>query len=171
MKRKLSKTRLPLFAASVGLLCSVATTSLYATEAVIKWKDFDRYTDVAPANHNKKAFHKNIEKHFNDHIEKLARKLPDGYTLTITVNDLDLAGDVRIGINEVRIIKPIYFPKIKFDYIVTASDAAVVSKGSANLKDMGFMTSPRLRSNDTFYYDKKLIEEWFKDELLPKVKA
>ena len=38
-----------------------------------------------------------------------------------------------------RIIKPIYFPKIKFSYVLTDNHGKLINKDDVKLKDMSFM--------------------------------
>ena len=145
----------------------------HAGEAKVKWHDFNDYRDVRQGNNSPKgAFHKNVAKNFEKHFNKLAEKLPEGYTFNVEVTDLDLAGDVQFGgINELRIIKPIYFPRIDFNYSVTDKDGKVVSEASdVKLKDMGFMDKMKRGLDTSFYYEKRLLSEWFEEQILAKVK-
>lgn len=151
-------------------MCVAVPVFAHAGEAVVKWQDFNDYTDVRPSNEPKGSFHKNVAHNFEKHFNKLAEKLPEGYKFNIEVTDLDLAGDVRFGMNEFRIVKPIYFPRIEFNYSVTDADGKVVSEANeVKLKDMGFMDRIKMGRDEAYYYDKRLVTEWFDDELLPKV--
>ncbi|MCF7501521.1 MULTISPECIES: DUF3016 domain-containing protein [unclassified Pseudoalteromonas] len=144
----------------------------YAGEAKVKWHDFDDYRDVRPGNNSTKgSFHKSVANNLEKHFSKLAEKLPEGYTLNVEVTDLDLAGDVRFGsMNELRIIKPIYFPRIDLNYSVTDKSGKVLSEASdVKLKDMGFMDRMKMGRDEAYYYDKRLITDWFEDELLPSL--
>eukprot|EP01093_Parvamoeba_rugata_P014199 TRINITY_DN4565_c0_g1_i2.p1 TRINITY_DN4565_c0_g1~~TRINITY_DN4565_c0_g1_i2.p1 ORF type:complete len:145 (-),score=37.22 TRINITY_DN4565_c0_g1_i2:53-487(-) len=92
----------------------------HAGEAVVKWQDFNDYRDVRPSNEPKGSYHKHIATSFEKHFNKLAEELPEGYKFNVEVTELDLAGDVRFGgMNDLRIVKPIYFPRIEFKYSVT----------------------------------------------------
>ncbi|MCF2849605.1 DUF3016 domain-containing protein [Pseudoalteromonas sp. ACER1] len=144
----------------------------HAGEAKVKWHDFNDYRDVRPGNNSPKgAFHKNVAKSFEKHFNKLAEQLPDGYTFNVEVTELDLAGDVRFGtMNELRIIKPIYFPRIDLNYSITDKDGKVISEAKdVKLKDMGFMDRMKTGRDEAYYYDKRLITDWFEDELLPSL--
>ncbi|WP_404342365.1 DUF3016 domain-containing protein [Pseudoalteromonas mariniglutinosa] len=145
-----------------------------AGEAIVKWHDFNDYRDVRPGNNGPKgAFHKNVAANFEKHFTKLAEQLPADYKLNVEVTELDLAGDVRFGgMNELRIVKPIYFPRIEFNYSLTDKDGAVVNQGdTVKLKDMGFMDKIKMGRDEAFYYDKRLLTDWFNDELLPSLKS
>ncbi len=142
-----------------------------AGEAKITWDDFNNYTDVRPGNNGARGvFHKHVAKAFEKHFDKLAKQLPEGYKLGVKVDALDLAGDTRMsGVNDYRIIKPIYFPKIDFSYVVTDKAGRLITKGDAKLKDMGFMDKIKIGRDDEFSYDKRLITDWFRKDLLKKI--
>lgn len=151
---------------------SMSSVSAFAGEASVTYGKFNDFTDVRPSNEARGGYHKRVEKQFTKHFQKLAEQLPEGYKLGVTVNDIDLAGDVRFGAaNEIRVVKPIYFPKIKFSYALTDANGKMVDKGEADLKDMSFMDKIRRGREEEFMHDKRLITDWFENELLPKVNA
>ncbi|MEH6396288.1 DUF3016 domain-containing protein [Pseudoalteromonas sp.] len=143
----------------------------HAGEAVVKWQDFNGYRDVRPSNEPKGSYHKHIATSFEKHFNKLAEELPEGYKFNVEVTELDLAGDVRFGgMNDLRIVKPIYFPRIEFKYSVTDKDGKVLSESDkVELKDMGFMDKIKMGRDEEFYYDKRLITDWFNKELMPQI--
>ena len=154
---------------SIPLLVS-ASDNPSDFKAKVTWGDFNDFTDVRPNGGPKGAFHKQVKKSFENHFAKLAKKLPHGYKLRVKVNDLDLAGDVRFSsVNEMRVVKPIYFPKIKFSYVLTDSKGKLINKEDVKLKDMSFMDKIKKGRDGSFYYDHKLISDWFNQELLKQV--
>jgi len=137
-----------------------------AAKSEIKWNNPEKYRDIKAGDENRKAFKARVYKTFEKHFAKLAEKLPENQTLKIEINDIDLAGDVNIGggINRIRIITDLYFPRMKFSYNLLNADNTSAKAGEINLKDMSFMLGSNLRyRNDSFGYDKKMIAEWFKD--------
>lgn len=155
---------------SIPLLAN-ASDSPSDFKSKVTWGDFNDFTDVRPNGGPKVSFHKQVKKSFEKHFAKLAKKLPNGYKLRVKVNDLDLAGDVRFGgMNEMRVVKPIYFPKIKFSYVLTDSKGKLINKDDVKLKDMGFMDKIKSGRDGSFYYDHKLISEWFNKQLLTQIK-
>lgn len=155
----------------------ILLTSLFALplmvsagEANVTFGDLKEFRDVKPANETRGGYHKRVQKQFEKHFQKQAEQLPDGYKLGIKVTDIDLAGDVRFGQTEMRVVKPIYFPRIDFSYVLTDSKGKLVDKGEVSLKDMGFMDKIRRGRDEEFMHDKRLVTEWFDNDLLPKVK-
>ena len=63
-----------------------------------------------------------------------------------------------------------YSPKITLNYTVKSNDGKVVSQDSnLKLKDMSYLDGIVMRYKDSYYYDNKLIAEWFEDKLLPSI--
>ena len=114
---------------------SVAPMAL-AAESEITWNEVDDYRDLRPGNlSTKKKFQEHFFSDIEEHVAKLAVTLPEGQKLSMTVTDVDLAGDVRIGsMSEVRIVKNIYHPRIEFSYKLTNADGSMVVEDSINLK-------------------------------------
>ncbi|MEO2268673.1 DUF3016 domain-containing protein [Pseudoalteromonas pernae] len=149
----------------------VTSVSSYAGEAKIKWGDLKDYTDARPANETRKGFQERLVKRFDKHFNFEAQNnLPEGYVFSAEIKDLDLAGDVRYGMNEFRVIESLYIPRIEFSYQLTDKDGKVLSEGDVKIKDMGFMDRMRsIHADKEFYYDFRLISSWFQDTLYPEL--
>jgi hypothetical protein len=140
--------------------------SAMAASIEVKWTEPSKYRDVKPSNNgSRKHFEEQTFKNLEKHFTKLAKQLPENQTLKIEVTDVDLAGDVNHGgINRLRIIKEIYFPRIKFSYELVDNDKKSIVSGEVNLKDMNFMIGSRLKyRNDSLGYEKKMLDDWFKE--------
>lgn len=138
-----------------------------AGEAKVTWKDFNDYRDVHPANEVKGSYHKRVAKQFEKHMSKLAEQLPEGYKLNVTFDDIDLAGDSRMNMQDIRVIKPIYFPRLTISYSVEDKYGATISSAEKLvLKDMNFMDRIKKGRDTSFYYEKRLLNEWFEEQIL-----
>ena len=137
----------------------------FAATSEVKWTNPDDYRDIRPGEGHRKQFRERTFKTLEKHFAKLAEKLPEGQVLKIDVSNVDLAGDVNFsGIKQFRIIKESYFPKMKFSYQIVDSKDAEISTGSADLKDMTFMTNSRLRyRHKSLGYERKMLDDWFKE--------
>lgn len=136
-----------------------------AAESEVTWTNPEDYRDIRPGNTStRKKFQEHVFSELEEHFAKLAAKLPEDQKLIIDVTDVDLAGDVRIGaMNQVRIVKDIYHPRIKFSYQLMENDGTEVVADEINLKDMSFLTGSIMRyRNDSFGYEKKMLDDWFK---------
>ncbi len=142
---------------------SVAPMTM-AAESEVTWTNPDDYRDMRPGNTStRKKFQAHVFEELEEHFAKLAAKLPESQKLVIDVTDVDLAGDVRIGtMNEIRIVKDIYHPRIEFSYKLVNADGSVATEDALNLKDMGFLQGSLMRyRNDTLGYEKKMLDDWF----------
>ncbi|ALU43306.1 DUF3016 domain-containing protein [Pseudoalteromonas rubra] len=152
----------------ITLVCLSPLAAL-AGEANVTWRDFNDYRDVVPANESKAGYHKRIASQFEKHLSKLMAKAPDGYQLNITFDDIDLAGDVRFSMHDIRIVKPIFFPRLKISYTLTDNNGAIVAQAQEKvLKDLSFMDRVRTGRDSEFYYDKRLLSAWYKNEIAAK---
>ena len=162
--------------ASVLVTTIAFSASVFAGEAKVTWQNPDKYTDIDSGNQGKKSMLRSIDKSFSKEFSELASKLPAGYQLLVTVTDLDLAGEVdpipSRMMDQIRVLKDIYFPKISFDYQVLSTGGVSVLEGKAlTLKDMQYLSSTRsAQSSDSYYYERKMIREWFRKDVLPNVK-
>jgi hypothetical protein len=150
----------------------------YSGEAEVKWQNFDEYSDVRPgSNWKKENYYNSVKRNHEKTFRKLASKLPDGYVFSVEVTDLDLAGEVLLGngngnSTEPRVMSSTYSPKITLNYTVKSNDGKVVSQDSnLKLKDMSYLDGIVMRYKDSYYYDNKLIAEWFEDKLLPSIES
>jgi len=154
-------TTILLAACTIVSLQSVA----YAATSEVTWTDYKKYRDIHPGNESRKHFRERTFKNLEKHFTKLAKNLPEGQILKIDVTDVDLAGDTHVGgINRMRVVKDIFFPRMNFSYqLVSASGSEVIS-GKVELKDMSFMSTGSLRyRHDSLGYEKKMLDDWFGD--------
>lgn len=134
----------------------------------VTWGDFNKYRDVRAAGEPRGSFHKRVKKSFDKFFAEYSKELADGQNLAINILDLDLAGDVLpSGVNEVRIMKDLHFPRMEFSYTLTGADGSVIKEGEAKIKDMNYLYHEKTwkRYREGFYYEKRMFREWFEDTL------
>lgn len=176
----MNKYLIPLGALSI-MASATVNAEAHPTEesdrVEIEWKDPKSYSDVRSANQPRTRFRESTFKKLEQHLEKLAIKLPEGQTLKLTVTDLDLAGQVwpghMVGLNstsDVRMIKRIDIPRMNFAFQLLNASGNVLKEGEEKLKDMNFQDHiNRHFNNDSLRYEKKMLDDWFKDTFeLPK---
>jgi hypothetical protein len=145
---------------SAALFGSVAN----AGHVEVKWTSPNDYQDIKESNFEIRTdFREHLFESLDLHFVKLGSDLPAGSTLKIEVTDLALAGDRRIGPNEIRVISNHYPPRIKLSYQLISANLTVISSGEDNYRDINFMASnsfypPRER----FLYEKLMLDKWFK---------
>ncbi len=148
----------------------VSVTSLaHAGEVKVTWQDPDKYTDIRPTSETREAFQQRVTKELDAVFQDLAKKLPDGVQWEVTVTDLDLAGDVRppqgARINDIRIVKDLYWPRMSLHYKMSDSSGKVLAEAKEDIKDMNFLMSSMIPSGHTsLQYEEKMLTDWFKKQ-------
>jgi hypothetical protein len=153
-----------------------ANTS-HAGDAIISWADMAKFTDIDPTNTSKKNFNKSLQRSFDDELTRLAHMLPQGYTLTMHIRNIDLAGKVDTFASangkSVRTLAGNFHPMIIFDFKVTDSDGAIVlEQSNYKIQDLNYFYSATLAvaASTNFYYEFNMLDRWFKADVLTKVK-
>ncbi|RLV58151.1 DUF3016 domain-containing protein [Parashewanella curva] len=148
----------------------VTTTSGKVT---INWKEPSKFTDIKSSGELQSRFEKRLFDSLTKDIDKTASKFlrPD-QKLELKVTNLDLAGDVRPTFgatsDDIRIVKGIYPPRIKFSYKVTVH-GNIVSSGTQNLSDLAFQDRIVRDLDRPFVYEKNLINRWLTRTLKPQL--
>lgn len=162
------------------LLSFTAAASSGAAEVKVTWQNPEKFTDIRPGSGTKKAYQQRVITAFDKIWTEFSEKLPAGYKLEVVVTDLDLAGDVEPlyagsgrGMNDIRVVKDIYFPKMTLDYVLYDQNNTEVGRSAGvKIKDMGFMHSGSAGlKNREFAYEQQMLEKWFNKVLMPQVKA
>lgn len=167
-------TLLPLLAAGLLLAgCQTsapkADTGVTAADVTVNFEQPDKFTDAS----------ENVGGGADDYVldslraylkETAPTYLKAGEKLTVTFNDVDLAGDVppntRAAGQDIRIVKPIYVPRQAIAFKLTDASGTVLKEGTRTLSNINFQSdsiNPRSRS-EPFFYDKQLLLEWLRSE-------
>ena len=90
------------------------------------------------------------------------------YKAGFTITDIDRAGRyepiVRNGMEDVRIVKDIYPPRMTLNFVVKGADGQVVAEGERKLVDHAFLMGTQINNNDHLRYEKRLIDDWLRRE-------
>ena len=156
---------------SLALMPALAT-SLPAAEVKLEWEDPKTFSDMEEDGfYSEKLFTRFSEK-FEDFVkEEASEYLPEDALLSITVKDVELAGEYEFwrgsGFEDVRIMKDIYPPRLKFSYTVKDADGQLVKEGMAQITDMTYLwnVADPVRRSKAFYYELQLMEDWLRQEL------
>jgi Protein of unknown function (DUF3016) len=93
------------------------------------------------------------------HLQKLAaRELPAGYSLSIEILDIDLAGyiDWRYQGN-VRVIRDATWPRMTLRYVLM-HDGATIASQQERINNMNFNWGGY---SDPLRYEKAMLDDWF----------
>ncbi len=145
-----------------------------AAEVSVTWQEPESYQDIRPSNQSRTSFREMVFKDMEAYIAELAETLPDGQKLSMTVTDLDLAGEVwpasflgGVGGADIRLVKPLYIPRMHFSYTLTDATGKTLQSADVKLKDMAFMDrgSRINRRSENLTYEKAMIKDWFEKTL------
>ena len=130
----------------------------------VTWKDPDDYLDIQPADDSAARFRARLFRQLEQHLDNLARGLPEGDRLQVTFTNVDLAGYVRTGPQgSVRVIGDSRPARLEFDYRLLDGQGKTLREGSERL--WGTTTSvPRagLKKGEAFVVEKGLLTRWFR---------
>jgi hypothetical protein len=108
-----------------------------------------------------------VLKELTEHFERLGKDLPPGQDLRVEVLDMDLAGELRPNFrgHEIRILRGAAdWPRMQVRYTLEAN-GQVVRRGEDALSDMTYLNrTPRYADGDTMRYEKRMIDDWFKEK-------
>jgi len=150
---------------SALMMSILIAPSTFAATSEVTWGDYKKFRDIDEGNENRKSFRERTFKEFEKHFAKLAETLPEDQVLKIEVTDVDLAGDTRFsGVNQMRIIKDNYFPRINLSYDLVDQDGKSIKAETVVIKDMNFMMGSHLKyRNESLTYEKQMLDDWFKE--------
>lgn len=154
------------------VLTTPAFADSHGGKVQIDWIQPEGYSDMHEGNLYSPSLFKRFSSAMESFIkEKTERYLPPDVTLGLTIKDVDLAGEAepwrRPSASDIRIIKDIYPPRMKFEYKIADADGNVLKQGLAQITDLMFlwnMATPS-RTGDPFYYEKELMAGWLRKNL------
>ncbi|MBE34893.1 MAG: hypothetical protein CMI16_04960 [Opitutaceae bacterium] len=167
------KTKTFLLAALVGLsaLGVLHASDDAATNVSVSFDQPENYSDIGDGfNSTAKGKAANLEG-IKQYVQKQAKKyLPADQKLEITFTNIDLAGEFEpwdATMDDIRIVKDIYPPRIDLQFRVMDASGKVVREGERKLRDLSFMMNLRLNNNDPLRYEKTLIDDWMRKDVRP----
>lgn len=102
--------------------------------------------------------------------QSVDRALPAGERAAITITDIRRAGDYEPWhgpqMNDVRIMRDIYWPQIILELRRTGADGRELEGGERVLRDPAYLTSGvrSPRGNEALYYERRLVDDWVRRE-------
>lgn len=102
------------------------------------------------------------------HLQSLGQRwLPANQVLKVELLDVDLAGNLRRGASDLRIQRGrADFPRIHLRYTLQV-DGAPARSGDEWLSDPNYTLGlPELPDSDALYYEKRMLQAWFKDRFV-----
>ena len=147
-------------------MLSAMTSISIAGEVAVTWQEPAQFTDIRPGNEMSSDLQERMVKELNQVFADLARELPDGYNWSVTVTDVDLAGEVRPifrrSLNEIRVVKSSDWPRISFRYELMDAQGRMVASANEVLNDMSFLLHAGASIGRTsFKFEERMLRDWF----------
>ena len=160
--------------ANVLIAAAVVAAGLVqaAGTAQVEWNpDADSYRDIEVRGLDPDGSLEEVRFGLDPVFERLAKRhLAEGQVLVVKVHDLDLAGEIEPwrnrSMDDIRIVRSIYPPAIKFDWKVVNAAAETVSEGSEDIRDLGFeMRLLPSSSRRAFDIEEEMLNDWARSAL------
>ena len=135
----------------------------------------DKFTDAADAQRGSDwGRDSNLDILKNYIVERASRYVAEGQKLSVTITDVDLAGEIEpwrsSSLRDARIMKDIYPPRIDLSYKLTDATGAVIKEGSQHLTDLSYLMNVYPNRSDPRVYDKGLLDDWIRRDIATKKK-
>ncbi len=99
-------------------------------------------------------------------VQQAAYYVPEGEKLTITVTDVDLAGDFEPwrgpNFQDVRIVKDIYPPRIDLAFKLSDAGGKALKEGKRELRNLAFTMDISINRDDPLHFEKTLLDDWLR---------
>lgn len=130
----------------------------------------ENFTDVKDRYDDTESGRKGILDELGHFIVSTAKDcVPAGDRLTITFQDIDLAGKFEPWrgppYENTRVIRSIYPPAFKFTYKVTDAAGHVLLEGQEHIRDIDFDTRITTSPDDRLRYEKDILKDWMQQKL------
>jgi hypothetical protein len=148
--------------AALSTLTAVAATTVSAATTVNFVKP-ENFVDMPFSKVEKQRVMDDLQAY----IAKLGTKLPAGQDLKVDITDIDLAGREEPfyrGRPDMRVLRGgADWPMIELHYRIEA-EGKVVKEGDSRLADLNYLRQFNgVRSTDSLRFEKRLLEDWFKE--------
>jgi hypothetical protein len=137
----------------------------------VQWSDPSEFTDLKFSGNRWRAAQGDWVYQLAEHLrDTAAERLPEGERMDVTITDIGRAGRYEpwhgMRLQDVRILRDHYPPSMKLEFRHYGADGAVLAEGSRELRDTGYlMGGSNIGGQNNLYYEKKMIDEWVRDEL------
>jgi hypothetical protein len=156
-------------ALTAGLAPRVLANPKTADNVAVTFQDPDNFSDV------RESHSQSNSTYYLDQLKEClqqtaARLVPAGQKLTITVIDVDLAGETRFNIpDHIRIMTATTPPRVELKFQLVDAGGKVVREGERRLINLSYQNDlRRAGADEELYYDKQLLKDWVRDEFRAK---
>ncbi|HJU39474.1 MAG TPA: DUF3016 domain-containing protein [Tahibacter sp.] len=162
----------PAWAASRNVTDADAPRSLPAKGPVsVRWEDPAQFSEIRYSRNRFEARRGDWVNELAAYLRTRAQsRVPAGGTLDVDITDIKRAGDYEpwrgAQLDDTRVIRDLYPPRIDLTFKLTDASGRVVAEGERRLRNLSFMMDARmLNDSDPLRYEKALIDRWLRKEL------
>jgi len=155
---------------SIFALIAASALAVSAQAVEVEFLEPTDFTDFTASSLKSEKSQKSYIEDLTRHLEsRLAHQIAPHHVVQIVITDVDMAGEFepwrRAGLDDVRIVKDLYPPRIDLSFQVLDDAGEVVRAGERKLRDLGFMYTvhPTL-SSDPLRHEKELLNSWVRRE-------
>lgn len=137
----------------------------------VSWNDPSGFSDLRRSGNRWEARRGDWVRDLAGYLQRgVAARLPPGERAELEITDIRRAGDYEpwLGpdMQDVRMMRDIYWPRIAFRFRRYGADGRLLDEGERLLRDPAYLTSG-VRSPATggpLYYEKRMIDDWLRRE-------
>jgi hypothetical protein len=140
-----------------------------AGEVEVRWVEPEQFRDAGQGSIERDRNLRTLEQHFT----RLGRHLPDGQTLRVEVEDVDLAGEIwPFGFRDTRIVRGgVDWPQIDLRWTLSAGDR-VLAQGEERVADRSYTFGSRVSMEQgPLPYERRMLEDWFRERIADEAAA
>ncbi|WP_244240782.1 DUF3016 domain-containing protein [Luteimonas yindakuii] len=137
----------------------------------VSWSDPANFSDLRRSSNRWESKRGDWVNDLASHLQQsVTRALPAGERAAITITDIRRAGDYEPWngpqMNDVRIMRDIYWPQITLQLRRTDATGRELEGGERVLRDPAYLTSGvrSPRGNEALYYEKRMVDDWVRRE-------
>jgi hypothetical protein len=153
---------------SLGAVCLAAAAALaaHAAGAIdVTFVKPELFADAGLVGHDREQTLRRLK----DEFRQLAKKLPDGQSMTVEVLDVDLAGDLdptSRGMGQRVLRGRADIPRIHLRYTLVA-DGKLLKSGDEWIEDLFYLElRARLPDTQALAFERRMLGDWFGERIL-----
>ena len=131
----------------------------------VRWRDPETFAEIRNSGNPTEARRGDWVADLAQYLRKRASpRLAAGERLEVEFIDIDLAGDFEpwrdINLQDTRMLREIYPPRITLSFIRSDASGAVIAQGERRLVDFMYVGGPGGSDTDALRYEKRMIDQW-----------
>ena len=137
----------------------------------VSWSEPAGFTEIRYSRNRYEAARGDWVRSLARHLaDRAARVMAPGERLEVEITDIQRAGQyepVAGRLDQVRMVRDIYPPRIELRYTRYDASGAPVDSGERELTDIGFLahSAHALHSQDPLRHEKRLLDQWIRHDL------